>query len=127
MKTRNLCVWSASLISFIFLLPAILLGRFHWLTLPHHFVKESASTSVKGLPSKVKSEAMENLSKLPLAFEPNLGQADPRVRFLAHGNGYELFFTEQETVLTFSASRQLANLRSKSHLWRRRQNAGISS
>src|SRR2546422_7037383 len=125
MKTRNWCVWSGSLIALILLVPAILLGRFHWLASPRGFVtKESSARSIR---SSAKSKTIGNYDKLPLAFEPNLGQADPRVRFLAHGNGYELFFTEQETVLTFSASGQLATLRSKSHLWRRRQNAGISS
>jgi uncharacterized protein (TIGR03437 family) len=38
--------------------------------------------------------------KLPLSFEPNRGQADPEVRFLARGNGYTLFLTATETVLS---------------------------
>jgi hypothetical protein len=37
--------------------------------------------------------------KVPLSFEPNLGQSDPRVRFLSRGAGYGLFFTSDETVL----------------------------
>src|SRR4029453_10942761 len=35
---------------------------------------------------------------LPLTFEPNLGQADPSVKFLARGRGYGLFLTPSETV-----------------------------
>jgi hypothetical protein len=38
-------------------------------------------------------------AKLPLSFEPNLGQADPRVKFLARGPGYTLFLTEDEAAL----------------------------
>ncbi|MFZ0882213.1 MAG: choice-of-anchor D domain-containing protein [Candidatus Acidiferrales bacterium] len=38
--------------------------------------------------------------KLPMAFEANLGQTNPEVRYLSHGNGYELFLTSQEAVLT---------------------------
>ena len=36
---------------------------------------------------------------LPLMFEPNHGQTDPQVRFMARGSGYGLFLTDQEAVL----------------------------
>jgi hypothetical protein len=38
--------------------------------------------------------------RLPLIFEPNQGQSDPAVKFLAHGRGYGLFLTADEAVLT---------------------------
>jgi len=37
--------------------------------------------------------------KLPLSFEANQGQSDPRVRFLSRGRGYGLFLTGGEAVL----------------------------
>ena len=40
---------------------------------------------------------------LPLSFEPNDGQTDPRVRFLTHGQGYSLFLTQDEAVLALKA------------------------
>lgn len=36
---------------------------------------------------------------LPLYFEPNQGQTDPQVKYLARGLGYGLFLTANETVL----------------------------
>ncbi len=36
---------------------------------------------------------------LPMFFEPNQGQTDPRVKFLARGAGYGLFLTGDEAVL----------------------------
>jgi hypothetical protein len=33
--------------------------------------------------------------RLPLRFEPNVGQTDPRVRFLARGSGADLFLTDR--------------------------------
>jgi hypothetical protein len=42
--------------------------------------------------------------KLPLAFEANRGQSDPRVRFLARGSGYGVFLTGQEAVLALHVS-----------------------
>jgi hypothetical protein len=38
--------------------------------------------------------------KLPLSFEANRGQTDPRVRFLSRGNGYSLFLTDSAAVLS---------------------------
>lgn len=37
---------------------------------------------------------------LPLAFEPNQGQTDAQVRFLARGHGYSLFLTRDGAVLS---------------------------
>jgi len=39
------------------------------------------------------------LSKLPLSFEANQGQAIDKVKFLSHGQGYGLFLTSDEAVL----------------------------
>jgi hypothetical protein len=41
----------------------------------------------------------QNYGQLPLAFEPNQGQTDPQVQYLARGRGYSLFVTDQEAVL----------------------------
>jgi hypothetical protein len=53
--------------------------------------------------------ARANLSRdygnLPLAFEPNVGQMDARVRFLARGGGMTAFFTDTETAMVLSRSR----------------------
>jgi beta-propeller repeat-containing protein len=43
--------------------------------------------------------------RLPLSFEANRGQSDARVRFLAHGPGYGLFFTSQGPVLALRHSK----------------------
>jgi hypothetical protein len=37
--------------------------------------------------------------KLPMSFEANEGQTDPRVKFLSRGDGYGLFLTAEEFVL----------------------------
>jgi Beta-propeller repeat len=49
--------------------------------------------------------------KLPLAFEANQGQSAPEVRYVAHGQSYQLFLTNQEAVL---ALRQPAAASAKS-------------
>ncbi len=44
---------------------------------------------------------------LPLMFEPNQGQTDPRVRFIARGSGYGLFLTDQDAVLSLQRTQPL--------------------
>jgi hypothetical protein len=39
-------------------------------------------------------------AQLPLTFEANQGQTDPRVKFLSHGKGYIVFLTAGEMVLS---------------------------
>jgi len=43
-------------------------------------------------------EAGNNYGKLPLSFEPNQGQTDARVKFVARASGYTLFMTADEAV-----------------------------
>jgi uncharacterized protein (TIGR03437 family) len=61
--------------------------------------------------------ARTNLSRdygnLPLAFEPNVGQTDARVRFLSRGSGMTTFFTDTETVMVLSRNREQAVVRMK--------------
>src|SRR6266540_3116483 len=44
--------------------------------------------------------------RLPLSFEPNRGQTDARVKFLARGHGYGLFLTSREAVLDLDRASQ---------------------
>jgi Beta-propeller repeat/Domain of unknown function DUF11 len=49
--------------------------------------------------------ALTAYDHLPLMFEPNLGQTDARVKFTARGNGYSLFLTDGEAVLSLGHAR----------------------
>lgn len=55
----------------------------------------------------------EDYGNLPLHFEPNSGQTDARVKFLARGKGYTLFLTGGEAVLKLQKPGQSAVLRMK--------------
>src|SRR5579871_3906788 len=39
------------------------------------------------------------LGRVPLAFETNVGQTDPQVKYFARGSGYTAFLTANEAVL----------------------------
>jgi len=56
---------------------------------------ELSLARVQGALARVK----ETHADLPLSFEANQGQADPRVKFLSRGRGYTLFLTADEAVL----------------------------
>ena len=56
--------------------------------------------AVKADPdAAAKADISIRYGKLPLAFEPNFGQTDSRVRFLSRGSGYVLSLTPDEAIL----------------------------
>ena len=69
-------------------------------TSPGSSATQSVS-STHGLPAsqKVPEKAMSTLGRLPLSFQPNLGQTDSRVQWLSQGPEYTLFLTGHDAVL----------------------------
>ena len=72
--------------------------------------------SPAGIPSRLtRSQAerplIRDYGKLPLSFEPNVGQTEPRVRFLARGGGMTTFFTDTETVMVLSRNQEQTSVR----------------
>ncbi len=53
-----------------------------------------------GANETLKPLVMAAYGNLPLTFEPNQGQTDAQVKFLARGSGYTLFLTSNEAVLS---------------------------
>ncbi|MFZ0953746.1 MAG: SBBP repeat-containing protein [Candidatus Sulfotelmatobacter sp.] len=64
----------------------------------------SSIPALSRLSLKSKSQARAILGQLPLIFEPNQGQADPQVKFLAHGAGYSLFLDANSAVLAMQTA-----------------------
>jgi len=67
--------------------------------------RRSDPVSVFQSDEAVRVRARESYGKLPLQFEANQGQTDPRVKFLSRGGGYTLFLTSTEANLVFAKSR----------------------
>ena len=61
-------------------------------------------TSAASKSGRNKTDIVAAYGKLPLAFEENVGQTDARVRYLTRGNGYEVFLTPDEAVLSLRHS-----------------------
>src|SRR5215467_2355428 len=55
--------------------------------------------------AQLKLTTAENYGKLPLSFEPNLGQSNEQVKFLSRGKGYTLFLTPDEAVFSLRDSK----------------------
>ena len=51
-------------------------------------------------PQQVRRRVADDFGRLSLSFEPNRGQTDARVKYLARGRGYALFLTGSEAVLS---------------------------
>ena len=60
-------------------------------------VRRPAPTARAAAPAPPITRAA--FAQLPLGVEPNLGQLAPSVRFSTRGDGYQMFFTDTETVL----------------------------
>ena len=58
-------------------------------------------------------EPQLRVAALPLSFEPNLGQADSQVGYLARGDGYTLFLTPTEAVFRLQGDGARAVVRMK--------------
>src|SRR5947209_9158105 len=56
-------------------------------------------TKPAGSAEATQARLAESYGKIPLSFEANQGQTDPRVKFLSRGSGYTLFLTSDEAVL----------------------------
>jgi hypothetical protein len=59
----------------------------------------------KVAPAAAKARLVESYGKLPLGFEANQGQTNPRVQFLSRGRGYGLFLTPNEAVLSLQGGK----------------------
>jgi CSLREA domain-containing protein len=62
---------------------------------PRHAAKSEAAA---------KARAQISYAKLPLTFEPNRGQTDPRVKFLSRGQSATLYLTSTDATLVLSRS-----------------------
>jgi hypothetical protein len=56
-------------------------------------------------------QAQSNFDHLPLLFEKNVGQTDPQVRYLARCGRYQLYLTDQSTVLKVAGDKSGAVIR----------------
>lgn len=72
----------------------------------NHIEKQTQNKTVTATSSKKTEQPAEKYTasnyKNPISFEPNKGQADASVKFLAHGLGYNLFLASTEAVMVFS-------------------------
>ena len=69
--------------------------------------KVDSAFAVRGIPS----DAAKAYGRLPLAFVPNAGQTDLRVRYQAQVGGASFYFTPREAVFSFAKERQGVALR----------------
>lgn len=62
--------------------------------------------TITPLTEAARQRAARAYHSLPLSFEPNRGQADPAVQFLARGQGYTLLLARDEAVVAFEGQEQ---------------------
>jgi Beta-propeller repeat len=65
----------------------------------------TASAPVGDVPSKSSLASIHSYGQLPIYFEPNVGQTDSQVKFIARGSGATAFLTATEAVFSLPAAR----------------------
>ena len=71
--------------------------------------KSAVPISLPQPDPKAQAKILDSYGKLPLSFEANHGQTDSRVKFLSRTNGYLLFLTGDEMVLTLTGRKASKN------------------
>ncbi len=66
-------------------------------------VSTAPNSGITPANSHSKPAKQPDFAKLPISFEPNVGQTDPAVRFMAHTRGGTLYFTPEEVQLAFKS------------------------
>jgi uncharacterized repeat protein (TIGR03803 family) len=71
-----------------------------------HIATQPAVDSGKAIQAEKGKGAQLKASqaRLPLSFEPNLGQTERQVKFVSRGNGYKVFLTADQAVLVLKKS-----------------------
>ena len=82
-------------------MPALLHGS----ALRGSAVHGSTQRSIQPSSAQAKPDVRAILGQLPIIFEPNQGQADSRVKFLAQGAGYGLFLDASGATLSVQTER----------------------
>jgi hypothetical protein len=81
---------------------------------PGSFSAGAALEASAGAPATAatgETTARDAYAKLPLAFVPNKGQADARVRYSAHAGGVSVYFTQKAAIFAFAKGKKGSVLR----------------
>ena len=62
--------------------------------------RQAVASTLTASTATARAKVQVSYSQLPLHFEANRGQSDQQVKFLSRGNGYVLFLTPTEAVLS---------------------------
>lgn len=71
------------------------------------------TSNVPNTSAEQQTRIRAQIDTLPLAFEANLGQTDPQVKYMARSSGYTVFLTKDETVFAVSSRRRMTENKQK--------------
>ncbi len=84
------------------------------LNLPRNLTAQPGSGTFEP-PLKPDVRPAEAYASLPLSFEPNVGQAEPGIQFLARGSGYGIFLTGNEVHFSLQTQRPSVSNKLQGH------------
>jgi hypothetical protein len=88
-------------------------GKITKATLQPALTKPATPAASSPANDQQRSRVRAAMGALPLAFEANQGQIDPQVKYMARGNGYTLFLTNDDAVFAVHSPSASANAAGK--------------
>ncbi|MEO8041629.1 MAG: Ig-like domain-containing protein, partial [Acidobacteriota bacterium] len=77
--------------------------------------EQSADRAGTAIEARIDKRSIEaEYGKLPINFEPNVGQTDDAVKFLARGHGYSLFLSQRDAVVSLQKYGKAGKVESQS-------------
>jgi len=80
-------------------------SQYHKPAASHAKVPDGKRSLTQASDRQNKVKISESVGKLPLAFEPNQGQTDAQVKYIARAKGYTAFLTADEAMLRVKAGK----------------------
>ncbi|MEP6718567.1 MAG: SBBP repeat-containing protein [bacterium] len=109
LRTRHIHIALTLFLAFLALGVPALRPQTHTHQEAHVSENNASSPTSKSSAARLNKQFKPSISpgvltgNLPLSFEPNRGQANPQVKFIARGSGYNVFLTSTEAVFSFPA------------------------
>ena len=99
-------VWVVAIVA-VALVIAAGAGRFSNMRARETAPATSANTQPATVNEVQRRQIRASLAALPLAFEENRGQTDPQVKFTARGDGYHLYLTSTQAIMSLNGRRSI--------------------
>jgi len=104
-----LALVALSIFASLLITPAAATGEERSQTTAKKLTALDESKAPPDISEQANAKSRDTYGRLPISFEPNRGQTNKKVKFLAPGQGYGLFLTSTGAVLSLSKASKVTS------------------